>query len=60
MKRLRFVLGVAALAVVAGMASVIGVSGTPAARAADNGVERTPVLGWSSCPMSAKSDGRYL
>jgi len=36
---------------VAGVAGVVGVSGaggSPAARAADNGVERTPVLGWSS------------
>jgi hypothetical protein len=44
-------MGVATLAVVASVAAVTGVAGTagaPAAKAADNGVERTPVLGWSS------------
>jgi hypothetical protein len=50
-KRLKSVMGAAALAVVAGVTGVagaVGVSGAPPARAADNGVERTPVLGWSS------------
>ncbi len=51
MKRLRSVVcaaAVAAVAAVTGVTGVVGVSGAPAARAADNGVERTPVLGWSS------------
>ncbi len=51
MKRLRSVVcaaAVVAVAVVTGVAGVVGVGGAPAARAADNGVERTPVLGWSS------------
>ncbi|HWG12204.1 MAG TPA: hypothetical protein VG268_02915 [Streptosporangiaceae bacterium] len=30
------------------MTGVVGAAGVPAAQAADNGVERTPVLGWSS------------
>jgi hypothetical protein len=50
-KRLRSVVGAAAVAVVAaltGVTGVVGVTGAPVAQAANNGVERTPVMGWSS------------
>jgi Alpha galactosidase A/Alpha galactosidase C-terminal beta sandwich domain len=46
-KRLKSVVGAVALAAAAAT-GVVGVAGAPAARAADNGVERTPVMGWSS------------
>ncbi len=48
MKRLKSVVCAAALAVAAGVSAVAGLAGAPAAQAANNGVERTPVLGWSS------------
>ena len=49
MKRFRYAVSAALLAVLAAGAGVAtGVAGAPAASAANNGVERTPVLGWSS------------